>query len=131
MWIDETHIANASARYAAVNSWTDSSGTKNSVESNITAFEDAMEADGDTQQLRDSLADTGNGVEVCFPTATGEIGDAIRVNVKATYNFLGFLTGVVPSLSGDKDLTAHSVMRIEKPYNATVAADNACPPPAP
>jgi len=130
MWIDETHIANASARYAAVNSWTDSSGTKTPVDSSISAFEDAMEADGDTQQLRDSFGSGApDGVKLCFPTGTGEIGDSVRLDVRATYNFLGFLTGIVPSLSGDKPLTAHSVMRIEKPYAPAIASDpaNACP----
>jgi Flp pilus assembly pilin Flp len=134
MWIDETHIANASARYAAVNSWTDSLGAKHPVEStpDLSAFEGAMEADGDTEQLRKSFADPlrpDNGVKVCFPTGTGQIGDSVRVEVKATYNFLGFLTGIVPSLSGDKPLTAHSVMRIEHAYDPAVAADpvNACP----
>jgi hypothetical protein len=47
------------------------------------------------------------------------------VDVKATYRFLGFLSGIVPSLSGDKDLTAHAVMRIEKNYSPAFVADPA------
>jgi hypothetical protein len=125
MWIDETHLANAAARYAAVNN-APGGGT---VDADVTAFEDGIEADGDTQELRDSFAEAGNGVNVCLPTGSGgQIGDSIRVDVKATYQFLEFLTGIVPSLSGDKNLTAHSIMRIEKNYSAAFVADssNAC-----
>jgi len=129
MWIDETHLASAAARYAAVNKYNGAA-----VDADVTAasFEDAMDADGDTQELRDSFAATGNGVSVCLPTPPGtggHTGDSIRVDVKATYRFLGFLSGIVPSLAGDKDLKAHSVQRLEKDYSAAFIAEltNHCP----
>ena len=127
MWIDETHLANQAGRYAAVNNNPAPGGTK--VEDDVTGFEDYMEDDGDTRELRDRFDEAGNGINVCFPNGTGDRGDSVRVDVKATYHFLGFLSGIVPSLSGAKDLTAHSVMRIENPYNAAFAADpaQACP----
>ena len=121
MWIDETHLASAAARYAAVDKY---NGT--AVDADVTAFEDAIEADGDTQELRDSFAETGNGVNVCLPAGSGgQIGDPIRVDVKATYRFLDFLSGMVPSLTADKSLTAHSVMRIEANYSPAFIADPA------
>jgi hypothetical protein len=125
MWIDETHLANQAGRYAAVNK----APSGATVESDTSAFEDEIEADGDTKELRDSFAMSGNGVNVCFPSGTGEIGDPVRVDVKATRTFFKFVTDVVPGLSGDKALTAHAVMRIESPYALAVASDpaNACP----
>jgi len=126
MWIDETHLANQTGRYAAVNNNPDS-GAK--VEADVTAFETAMGADADTQELRDTIQ-----VNVCFPApggalVKGAVGAPVRVDVEATYHFLDFLSGIVPSLSGDKDLTAHSVMRIESVYDPVFAADpaQACP----
>jgi hypothetical protein len=127
MWIDETHLANQAGRFAAVNKNPAPGGT--TVDADVTGFEDYMEDDGDTQELRDRFDEAGNGINVCFPNGTGAIGDSVRVDVKATYHFFDFLSGIVPSLSGDKDLTAHSVMRIEVAYDPVFAADSAqaCP----
>ena len=124
MWIDETHLANQAGRYAAVNN--NPAGGKVEDDPGAAAFEAAIGADADTQELRDTIE-----VNVCFPgaTPTGAVGDSVRVDVKATYRFFDFLSGIVPSLSGDKDLTAHSVMRIEQDYDPVFAADpaQACP----
>ena len=108
MWIDETHLANTAARYAAVGTW---SGSSLDNSANLAAFETAMEGDADTQELRDTI-----DVNVCFPSGSGGVkGDPIRVDVSATYQFLAYIANFVPGLS-PKTLTAHSVMRIEKDY---------------
>jgi len=124
MWIDETHLANAAARYAAVNKApTPPAPANTKVDAyGAIAFGNAFEDDGDTQQLRDSFAEPGNGVEICFPSGTGEVGSAVRVDVKATYTFLDFISAVTPTLS------AHSVMRIESAYDPDFAAANPCSP---
>jgi hypothetical protein len=127
MWIDETHLANAAARYAAVNKNPAPGGT--TADADIAGFEGFMEDDGDTKELRDSFDDPSkpaNGVHVCLPTGSnGKIGDSIRVDVKATYRFLAFVAEIVPSLAGDKDITAHAIMRIEKDYSDAFIADAA------
>ena len=131
MWIDQTHIANQAGRFAAVNSWTDSGGVKQPVETSLSAFEDAMEDDGDTKELRDSFDTIGstppNGVHVCFPaTSNGAVGDSIRVDVRARYQFLGFIGDYAPSLVPAKLLSAHSVMRIERQYAPSFAGTHHC-----
>ena len=126
MWIDETHIANTAARYAAVNSWTDSSGTKRSVDSDVVTFQDTMEDDGDTQQLRDSFDEPGHGVRVCLPSGSNGVkGDPIQVDVTASYTFLAYISGFVRGDFSTKTLSAHSTMRIENPYSAAFVADPA------
>jgi Flp pilus assembly protein TadG len=123
MWIDETHLANAAARYAAVNKAPSPPAPPGTTVETYTAaaFGDAFEADGDTQQLRDSFADPGNGVEICFPSGTGNIGDAVRIDVKAQYEFVNnIITAVTPTL------TAHSVMRIESAYTQAFVDANGC-----
>jgi Flp pilus assembly pilin Flp len=136
MWIDETHLASAAARYAAV---ANHRGTPIASDADITAFEEAMEDDGDTKELRDSFDDPmkpANGIRICFPASTsgppgteGKKGQSIRIDVRATYRFLDFLGGIVPSMAVEKGLTAHSVQRIEKEYDPAVVATRLCPTP--
>jgi Flp pilus assembly pilin Flp len=120
IWIDETHLANSAARYAAVNS-APTAGCDGCLESDI-------ENQADTQELKDSFGDPGNGVCIYFPPgSTGAKGDAVKVVVTGQTQFFAFLTGFVPGLdgAGKKTLRASATMRIEKAY------DSAIPPATP
>jgi hypothetical protein len=119
MWTDETHLANQAARYAAVNS-APTACTPNP------CLEDKIEAQGDTQELRDSFGDPGNGVCIYFPSGTGAVGDPVKVVVTGKTQFFDFLTGFVPGLdgAGKKTLRASATMRVEKAYDSAVPANN-------
>jgi hypothetical protein len=108
MWIDETHLANSAARYAAVNSApTGACVTQPCLEANI-------KDQADTQELRDTM-------EVCveFPSGTGLKGEPVRVVVTGKAQFFTFLTGFVPGLdgAGKKTLHASATMRLESDYD--------------
>ena len=126
MWIDETHLANQAARYAAVNS-APTAGCNGCLESDI-------EDQADTQELKDTI-----DVTITFPDGKACKGDAVKVDVTGKSQFFAFLTGFVPGLdgAGKKTLTASATMRIEKDYSQTsptppnayaaVPADPTCP----
>ncbi len=118
MWIDETHLANQTARYAAVNS-APTSGCSGCLESD-------MEDQADTQELRDELDAAGNGITITFPSGTACIGDPVKVDVKAKTQFFSFLN-FLPGLDGaaKKTLTASATMRIEKKYDDSPGGTNA------
>ena len=124
MWIDETHLANQAARYAAVNS-APTSGCNGCLESDI-------EGQADTQELRDTI-----DVTISFPDGKACKGHPVKVDVTGKAQFFAFLIGLVPGLddgAGKKTLSASTTMRIEKDYNtlppnayAAVPADTTCP----
>jgi Flp pilus assembly protein TadG len=108
-WIDETHLANQAARFAAVNS---NPGGSQSLQAYI-------KAQADTPELRGGgTASVPGSMQVCvdFPTGTSNVGDPVRVTTSVTYNWLPFLsgrTGIARST-----LTGQAVMRLEaKPSN--------------
>ena len=111
MWIDETHLANQTARYAAVNSAPTNPCTPPN------CLETQMEDQADTQELKDSLDEAGNGITITFPSGKGCIGDPVKVDVKAKSQFFSFLN-FLPGLdgAGKKTLSASATMRIEKAY---------------
>jgi Flp pilus assembly pilin Flp len=126
MWIDETHLANQTARYAAVNSAPTNPCTPPN------CLETQMEDQGDTQELRDSLDEPGNGITITFPSGKGCVGDPIKASVKAKSQFFSFLD-FLPGLdgAGKKTLTASATMRIEKAYNSGGSNAYAAVPPTP
>jgi hypothetical protein len=119
MWIDETHLANQAARYAAVNNAAPAC-TPNP------CLEDQIEDEADTDELRESFDDPGNGVCIYFPSGAGAIGDPVKVVVTGKTKFFDFLTGFVPGLDGAgmKTLRASATMRIEKAYDSLDATKN-------
>jgi hypothetical protein len=126
-WNDETHLANEAARFAAVNNSPTKDASGNAVPRSLNA---AITNQADTGELRSggrSISKwdgTSGGVDVCiiFPAGTHNIGDPVKVVVRAQYNWLGYLVGKgVPLHSG---LTATSTMRIEKPPTDPTSASS-------
>jgi hypothetical protein len=103
-WIDETHLANEGARYAAVNK---NPGPGASLQQSI-------KSQADTDDLRDAL-------EVCisFPGAGGAVvGEPVEVRVSSNYTFLGFIADQLDLTS--KTISSTSTMRLERtPTNLT------------
>jgi TadE-like protein len=123
-WIDETHLANAAARWAVVNQLPDGSlgGTCNTQASAISC---QMNEEADTNDLKNgggSVSSPGVQISFCLPNGTGRVGDPIQATAQATYNWFGFLTGPfgVPGLTA-KVITAKATMRLEQPYNAATS----------
>lgn len=139
-WIDETHLANEAARWAAVNR---NPGLDRPV--NVTTC--APEAGGatdlqtyircqaTTQELRSGASgDQGSDplqVYICFPNGTSNIGDPVRVIVRTTYNYLPLVGDFLSGTFGDGaidttvGITGSATMRLE----ATPTTFTANPPP--
>ena len=104
-WIDETHLANEGARWAAVNT---------------------VPGGGNLQQYLRSQADSGelrSGAQVCisFPSGTSNVGDPVQVDVSydagvpVVHGVVNtFLGGSLPSSITVKGT---SVMRLEAPLD--------------
>ncbi len=114
-WIDQTHLANEAARFAAVN--------KSPVAGQD--IEQAIKNQANTNELKSgggSVASPGVVVTVCFPTgSTGRIGQPVEVRVRATYKWLQYLVGKVGLV--DTPITGKAVMRLESAYKNDAAAD--------
>jgi Flp pilus assembly protein TadG len=102
-WIDETHLANEGARWAAVNKNPGGGSLQQYIKSQAT-----------TPELRNGgTASVPNPAQVCisFPNGTANVGDPVRVSVSVNYNWLPFIgneTGVAQA-----SLTGSSTMRLE------------------
>jgi Flp pilus assembly protein TadG len=103
-WIDSTHLANVAARYAAVNS--------NPGAATSRSLQRYMESQASTKELRDgSTQQTPVDVCVTFPAGTSNVGDPVRVEVKSTWSFLGYLVGQTHLTS--MTLRGSATMRLE------------------
>ena len=103
-WIDETHLANEGARWAAVDKNPASSGT----------LQTYIRQQATTAELRNGgSASLANPVRVCieFPNGTSNVGDPVRVALTATYRWLGFIASQT-SLT-ETTITGSATMRLE------------------
>ncbi len=103
-WIDSTHLANVAARYATVN--------KNPGAAASRTLQRHVELQASTKELRDAPID----VCISFPDAspTGPlVGDAVAVEVKSPFTFLGFL--VERAGLGSIEIHGKATMRLEAP----------------
>jgi Flp pilus assembly protein TadG len=106
-WIDETHLANEGARWAAVN--------KNPGAGTLQQY---IQGQADTVELRNGgTAQVAAPAKVCIslPNGTGNAGDPIEVSVSINYNWLGFLRTQIGG-AATTTVTGDSVMRLEQPY---------------
>jgi Flp pilus assembly protein TadG len=108
-WIDSTHLANVTARYAAVNK---NPGTASSL-----TLQRYMELQASTKELRDGSAQaTPVNVCVSFPAGTSNVGDPVKVEVTSTWSWLHYLVGRTGLTS--KTIKGSATMRLEaKPTN--------------
>jgi hypothetical protein len=137
---DETHLANAAARYAAVNGFPD---LPPCIPRTANAIRDCVRADAPNELKSpgagSSISAPGVTITFNFPgTASVNhcIGDPVKVTVQAHYNWLSFLTlrGALPTIGAD--ITSTATMRLEKNYfNDTTkdaytasGANGICPP---
>ena len=88
-WIDETHLANETARWAAVNNLP--GGT------DLCAY---AKSQADTPELRSggtsSIPGSGAAVSVTYPVngatgTSGQVGDPVQVTVSVSYHWLPFI----------------------------------------
>jgi Flp pilus assembly protein TadG len=127
-WIDETHLANEGARWAAVNN-NPGSGSGLTLQQYILGQVDTAELRGQVQGTQQT-AHPAN-VKICFYKAsdgssvtTGSVGDTVEVLVTYDYNWMHFLTssaGIGPTTT----ITGKSAMRLEVP--PTYSGDSGCP----
>ena len=102
-WIDQTHLANEGARWAAVN--------KNPGGGSLQQY---VRSQANTPELRDGgTASVTGPLQVCvtFPNGTSQVGDPVRVTASTTYNWLPFLgsrLGIAQTT-----MTASATMRLE------------------
>lgn len=97
-WIDETHLANKGARFAAVNK-NPGSGP---------SLQDWIKEGANTTELRDALS-----VCIDFPNGTSNVGDPVRVRVTSTYTWMPLL-----DMLPNPELTGSATMRLEaRPTN--------------
>jgi Flp pilus assembly protein TadG len=109
-WIDETHLANAGARWAVVDK---NPGAGSG------SLQEYVREQANTPELRDGGTSSVPGaLQVCidFPDGTSAVGDPVRVTVSSSYNWLPFLgdrIGVATTA-----MSGSATMRLEaKPTN--------------
>jgi Flp pilus assembly protein TadG len=110
-WIDETHLANEAARWAAVNN-NPGAGAGQTLQTYTLS-------QADTNELRNggtSTVPTKAQLCVSFPNGTSNVGDPVQVNVSVTYNWLPFVGNRIGLTN--VNLSSTSTMRLEaKPTN--------------
>ena len=102
-WIDQTHLANEGARWAAVDK-NPGGGT----------LQEYIASQANTAELRDGGTDSVPGaIEICidFPNGTSQVGDPVRVTASASYNWLPFLGDRIGVSS--TAISASATMRLE------------------
>jgi Flp pilus assembly protein TadG len=105
--IDENHLANEAARWAAV-----AQGPSNCTTGTLADCVKSQAA----QELRTGSNDVTSPIQVCVvngPGGSGNVGDPVKVIVKSTFHFLPFL-GI-----GDITDTETATMRLEQPPTAS------------
>jgi Flp pilus assembly protein TadG len=114
-WIDQQHLANEAARWAAVN--------KSPVSGQ--SLETAIRNQANTAELRSIMTP----VCVWHPTGSGASGQPVEVKVKANYSWLRYLVGTLGF--GTSTLTGKATMRIEVSYKGdstdAYTAQASCP----
>jgi Flp pilus assembly protein TadG len=110
-WIDETHLANEGARWAAVNKNPSTSGT----------LQQYIRSQATTAELRDGGTSSIAGpLSVCitYPAGTANEGDPVKVTVETTYNWLGLIADRISVASST--IRGSATMRLEvQPTNFT------------
>jgi Flp pilus assembly protein TadG len=97
--IDETHLANEAARWAAVNVNPGSTSGRScsSLQSCVQVQANSTELRAGSKDVTNTAGTAAQGAQVCvtFPSGTTNVGDPVQVQVKANFHFLSLL-GVSP-----------------------------------
>ncbi|HXE99662.1 MAG TPA: TadE/TadG family type IV pilus assembly protein [Solirubrobacterales bacterium] len=104
-WIDETHLANVAARFAAVDRNPGPGGT----------LQESVQGQADTDELRNGgTASVPAGAEVCieFPDGTSGVGDPVEATVSVDYNWMPFIGDAMGGVT-TTTLTGSATMRLE------------------
>ena len=106
-WIDSTHLAHTGARYAAVGKNPGPGAT----------LAESIQGRANTAELQNGSYSVPSALSVCvsFPDGTSKVGDPVQVEVKFTYQFMGYLTDATPIAT--RSVTQRSTMRIERPID--------------
>ena len=107
-WIDQTHLANEGARWAAVNN-----GTPCPIKT-IT-LQQCIQSKANTPELRDGGTSSISGpLGVCigFPNGTSTVGSPVEVKVSTTYKWLPFIGDEISILQ--TTINGSATMRIEQ-----------------
>jgi len=124
-WLDETHLANASARWAAVNVLPNPADA--ACKATVNPLQCEMKKEADTPELRNgtgSISSPGVCIKFSFPAPTGpngtaQAGDPVKVDATANYNWFGLLAAI-PGIGASKSITGSAVMRLEQTPDSTV-----------
>ena len=122
-WIDQTHLANMGARWAAVGTWPGSVSCSSS-----TCLHQYIRAQGETGELRDGRPASANGsirtqpgFQVCVAYPEGAIvGRPVEVTVRTTYHWLGYIAGKLSIAS--TPINGKATMRLEQQPDLTKMA---------
>ena len=111
-WIDQTHLANEGARWAAVDK--NPAGVTMTLQQYIASKANTPELkDGGTSSIANPL-----GVCIAFPAGTSNVGSPVEVRVSTTYTWLPFIGNQISILQ--TTIHGSATMRIEKkPLNYT------------
>ena len=112
-WIDQTHLANEAARWAAVN--------RNPGAAASQTLQQYIKGQADSADLRDSL----NGAKICvdYPLGgTPKVGDPVRVRIQYVYSWLPFFQNRLGWTA--TTIAGTAVMRLEAAPTNYAATDN-------
>ena len=104
-WIDETHLANVAARFAAVDRNPGPGGT----------LQESVQQQADTDELRDGgTASVPAGAQVCieFPDGGSGVGDPVEATVSVDYNWMPLIGEALGGVT-TTTLTGSATMRLE------------------
>jgi Flp pilus assembly protein TadG len=143
-WIDDTHLANAGARWAVVNYNPGDPGNTGIGSPTLQAY---IVSQGDTAELRGTDPGTQQNahpatVNICFYrasdgalTSSPAVGDTVKVTVKYRYDWSRFLVANLPVIGRALANTAttigsSSTMRLEAiptHYSSSANSGGTCP----
>jgi TadE-like protein len=103
-WIDTTHLANAAARWAAVDKNPGTGGT----------LQESIRLEADTKELREGgTKSVPLPAQVCITFPEGEeVGDPVEAKVSVGFNWMPFLGEKIGV--GSTTLSSSATMRIEQ-----------------
>lgn len=104
-WIDQTHLANVAARWAAVDRNPGPEGT----------LQESVRLQANTEELRSGgTTSVPEPAEVCivFPDGSADVGDPVEVTVSVDFNWMPFLGDQIDVTT--TTLTGAATMRLEQ-----------------